>query len=82
MRTWFSAAVVSILTAIFLSLLAQGHANVQDDRAQDNQPARKSLVVPKGTSVVLRLAGTTRYGGNRRYLRVAPRVNHVHEGAK
>jgi hypothetical protein len=62
MKTWFSAAVVSILTAVFLSLFAQGRANVQDDRAQDNQQARKSLIVPKGTNVVLRLAGDLRKG--------------------
>jgi hypothetical protein len=57
MKTWFSAAVVSILTTVFLSFLAQGRANVQDDRAQNNQQARKSLIVPKGMNVVLRLAG-------------------------
>ncbi len=46
----------------FVSLLAQGRGNVQDDRAQDNQQARKSLFVPKGTNVVLRLAGDLRKG--------------------
>jgi hypothetical protein len=62
MKTRFSAAVVSILTAVFLSLLAQGRANVQDDRAQDNLQSRKNLIVPKGTNVVLRLAGDLRKG--------------------
>ncbi len=59
MKPRFSA-VVPILTTFFL--LAQGNAITQDDREQDNQPARKSLVVPKGTNVVLKLVGDLRKG--------------------
>jgi hypothetical protein len=61
MKPWFSA-VLTILTTFLLSVLAQGHTITQDDRAQDNQHARKSLIVPKGTNVVLRLAGDLRKG--------------------
>ena len=61
MKLRFSA-VVQILTTFCLAVLTQGHAITQDDRSQDNQPPRKSLVVPKGTNVVLTLVGDLRKG--------------------
>lgn len=61
MKLRFSA-VVQILTTLCLAVLTQGHAITHHDRAQDNQPARKNLVVPKGTNVVLTLVGDLRKG--------------------
>lgn len=56
------SAMMPIITAFFLSVLAQSHAITHHDRAQDNQPARENLVVPKGTNVVLTLVGDLRKG--------------------
>lgn len=61
MKPRFSA-MMPILTTFFLSVLAEGQAITHQDRAQDNQPACKNLVVPKGTSVVLTLVGDLRKG--------------------
>jgi hypothetical protein len=55
-------AVAPILTMFFVSVLAQGHVIAQDYRAQDSRPERRSLIVPKGTNVVLRLAADLRKG--------------------
>jgi hypothetical protein len=60
MKPLFSAVVPILITSFFVSRLAQGHAITQDGRTQDNQQASKSLVVPKGTNVALRLVGDLR----------------------
>jgi hypothetical protein len=62
MKPRFSAVLPILTTFWFLPVLAQGHTSLQDDRARDNQQAKKSLIVPKGTNVVLRLAGDLRKG--------------------
>src|SRR5215472_12029693 len=61
MKPRFSA-VVPIVTIFFLSVLARGRAITHDHPAQDNQPAKKSIVVPKDTNVVFRLVGDSRKG--------------------
>jgi hypothetical protein len=61
MKLQFSA-VVQILTTLCLAVLTQGHVIARDYRAQDSRPARKTLIVPKDTNVVLRLADDLRKG--------------------